>query len=153
MKKTILSAGIIFLAVGFTDCNSQNNADPQTQKSIGMKQKIESITVGIAVKNVTEATKWYKSLLGDVEIMEPAPGTIELKLTENAWLQLDDTGYLSVGGGSSIVRLETKDIDAAHELVKKLTSDVQDIVSVEGVVKYFDFKDPAGNRLSFVQLL
>lgn len=118
-----------------------------------MKQKIESITIGIAVKNVTEATGWYKSLLGDVEIMEPAPGTIELKLTDNTWLQLDDTGYLEVGGGSTIVRFETKDIDAAHELVKKLTSDIEDIILVEGVVKYFDFNDPAGNRLSYVQLL
>lgn len=118
-----------------------------------MNQKIESITIGIAVKNVSEAARWYKSLLGDVEIMEPAPGTIELKLTDNTWLQFDDTGYLEIGGGSSIVRLETKDIDAAHELVKKLTSDVEEIVSVEGVVKYFDFKDPSGNRLSYVQLL
>lgn len=84
--------------------------------------------------------------------MEPDPGTIELKLTDNVWLQLDDTGYLKTGGGS-IVRFETKDIDAVHGLVKKLTSDVGDIETVEGVVKYFDFKDPAGNRLSYVQLL
>lgn len=117
-----------------------------------MKQKIESVTIGIAVKNVKEATEWYQTLFGDVETMEPDPGTIELKLTDNVWLQLDDTGYLKVGGGS-IVRFETKDIDAVHRLVKELTSDVNDIETVEGVVKYFDFKDPAGNRLSYVQLL
>jgi predicted enzyme related to lactoylglutathione lyase len=117
-----------------------------------MKQKIESITIGIAVKDVKEATRWYKTLLGDVETMEPAPGTIELQLSENAWLQLDDTGYLEVGGGSSIVRLETKDIDAAHKVVKELTSDVDDIETVEGVIRYFDFKDSAGNRLSYYQL-
>ncbi len=117
-----------------------------------MKQRIENITIGIAVKDVKESTGWYKSLLGDVETMEPAPGTIELKLTDNAWLQLDDTGYLEVGGGSSIVRFETKDIDAAHRVVKNLTSDVDDVQIVEGVVKYFDFKDPAGNRLSYVEL-
>ena len=118
-----------------------------------MKRKIESVTIGIAVKNVTEATQWYKSLLGDVEIIEPEPGTIELRLTDNTWLQLDDSGYLEVGGGSSIIRMETDDIDKAHELARKLTVDVEDIVTVEGVVKYFDFKDIAGNRLSFVQLL
>jgi len=49
--------------------------------------------------------------------------------------------------------LETNDIDGAHKLVKKLTVDVEDIVMFEGVVKYFDFKDIAGNRLSYVQLL
>lgn len=137
----------------FTACTNQNNPSSQTQKTMNMKQKIESITIGIAVKNVTEATKWYKSLLGDVDIMEPVPGIIELKLTDDTWLQFDDTGYLEVGGGSSIVRFETKDIDAAHKRVKKLTSNVEDIILVEGVVKYFDFKDPSGNRLSYVQLL
>lgn len=152
MKKTILSAAIILL-VDFTACTNQNSSNSQTQKTIGMKQKIESVTIGIAVKNDTEAAKWYKSLLGDVEIMKPTPGIIELKLTDNTWLQLDDTGDLEVGRGSSIVRLETKDIDAAHERVKKLTSDVEDIVSVKGVVKFFGFKDPAGNRLSYYQLL
>lgn len=118
-----------------------------------MKPKIESITIGIAAKDVNEATKWYKALLGDIETMEPAPGTIELKLANNVWLQLDDTGYLKVGGGSAIIRFQTDDIDAANALVKNLTADVDDMVTVEGVVKYFDFKDPAGNRLSYVQLL
>jgi len=116
-----------------------------------MKQNIENITIGIAVKNVKEATRWYKTLLGDVETMEPAPGTMELQLTENTWLQLDDTGYLEVGG--SIIRLETKDIDAMHKIVKKLMPDVGDIELVEGVIRYFDFKDPAGNRLSYYQLI
>lgn len=118
-----------------------------------MSKKIEGITIGIAVKDVKEATKWYKELLGDLETMEPAPGTIELKLTGNTWLQLDDTGYLKIGGGSSIIRFETKDIDAAHKLAKKIASDVNDIETVEGVLKLFDFKDPEGNRLSYIQLL
>jgi len=118
-----------------------------------MKQKVESITIGIAVKDVKEAAHWYRALLGDVETMEPAPGTIELQLTENVWLQLDDTGYLDVGGGSSIVRLETKDINAAHQAAKNLSSEADDIETVEGAIRYFDFKDPAGNRLSYYQLI
>lgn len=118
-----------------------------------MSKKIKGVTIGIAVKDVKRATKWYKSLLGNVEAMEPNPGTIELKLTDDTWLQLDDTGYLKLGGGSTIIRFETKDIDAAHKAVKELTSDIEDIVVVEGVVKFFDFKDPSGNRLSYVQIL
>ena len=116
-----------------------------------MTQAVQSITIGIAVEDVNEAESWYKTLLGDVETIEPAPGTIELKLNENAWLQLDDTGYLKVGG--SIIRLETQDIDAIHKKVKALKLNVGDIEFVEGVVRYFDFEDPAGNRLSYYQLL
>lgn len=115
-----------------------------------MIQNIESITIGIAVEDVNEAVGWYKTLLGEVETIEPAPGTIELQLTENIWLQLDDTGYLKVGGG--IIRLETNDINSIHKKVKTLVSNVGEIVSVEGVIQYFDFQDPAGNKLSYYQV-
>lgn len=116
------------------------------------KQKIEGVTIGIAVKDVKTATDWYKTLLGDVEVIEPAPGTVELQLTKDTWIQLDDTGYLEISGKSSIIRLGTDNIDTAHETVKGLVADVGDIEVVEGVIKYFDFKDPAGNRLSYYQL-
>ena len=116
-----------------------------------MTQAVQSITIGIAVEDVNEAESWYKTLLGDVATMEPAPGTIELQLSENVWLQLDDTGYLKVGG--SIIRLETQAIDSIHAKVKALKPDVGNIELVEGVVRYFDFEDPAGNRLSYYQIL
>lgn len=123
-----------------------------------MSKKITSVTVGIAVKNVKEATKWYKSLLGDVEMMEPDPGTVELKVTDSVWIQLDGSGgeYLKLvksGHESSIIRFQVENIKDAHELAKKLGSDVQDITTVEGVVSFFDFKDRDGNLLSFVQVL
>jgi lactoylglutathione lyase len=118
-----------------------------------MKQEIVGITIGIGVQDVAQATEWYRCLLGDVETMEPAPGTIELKLTDDSWLQLDDTGYLAPGGESSIIRLETKDIESAHKRAKELGTNAGDIEAVEGVVKYFDFKDPTGNRLSYVELM
>lgn len=116
-----------------------------------MTQAVQSITIGIAVEDVTEAVRWYKTLLGDVETIEPVPGLIELQLSQNAWLQLDDTGDLKAGG--AIIRLETQDIDAIHRKVKALKPDAGDIELAEGVVRYFDFEDPAGNRLSYYQLL
>lgn len=118
-----------------------------------MKQRIKGITIGIGVKNAREALNWYKQLLGDVEIMEPVPELFELKLSDTIWLQLDDTGYLELGGSSSIIRFETDNIENAYDLTQKIASDVEEINLVEGVVKYFDFKDPSGNRLSFVQVI
>ena len=115
-----------------------------------MTQAVQSITIGITVKDVNEASKWYKTLLGDVATIEPAPGILELQLSENAWLQLDDTRDLKIGG--AIIRLETCDIDAIHTKVKALNPDVGDIELVEGVVRYFDFEDLAGNGLSYYQV-
>ncbi|NDJ51580.1 MAG: VOC family protein [Chloroflexi bacterium] len=116
-----------------------------------MAQEIQSVTIGIAVSDANEAAQWYKTLLGDVETIEPAPGTVELQLTETTWLQLDDTGDLKVGG--SIIRLETQDIDAIHKKLKSLQPDVGEIELVEGVIRYFDFQDSTGNRLSYYQLI
>jgi catechol 2,3-dioxygenase-like lactoylglutathione lyase family enzyme len=118
-----------------------------------MKEAAKGISIGIGVKNAQEALSWYKKLLGDVEVMEPVPGLFELKLTDTTWLQLDDTGYLEVGGGSAIIRFETDSIENAHDLTQNLTTNIEEITVVEGVVKYFDFKDPSGNRLSFVQVI
>jgi len=118
-----------------------------------MVQAIKGISIGIGVKNAQKALSWYKDLLGDIEVMEPVPGLFELKLTETTWLQLDDTSYFEVGGGSVIIRIETESIESAHDQTQKLIKDVEEITVVDGVVKYFDFKDPSGNRLSFVQVL
>lgn len=116
-----------------------------------MKQEIKSVTIGIAVNEAKEASLWFKSLLGDVETMEPAPGTIELKVTDNAWLQLDDTGYIKPGG--SIVRFETTEIEIVHASAKRIAKKTTDIETVEGVVKYFDFEDLSGNQLSYYQIV
>lgn len=118
-----------------------------------MLKGIEGITIAISVKNEKEALDWHKTLLVEVEIMEPVPGLFELQLTTTTWLQFDDTGYLEVGGGSTIIRFETKDIEKAYEQAQRLASDIGKIIIVEDIVKYFDFKDPPGNRLSFVQVL
>ena len=118
-----------------------------------MGKRITSVTVGFAVKDVKEATKWYKKLFGDVEVIEPAPGTIELQVTEDAWIQLDDTGYLELGKSQgSIVRFGTEDLKAIYELAKEIGEEVSDITVVEGVVSLFDFKDPWGNKLSYYQM-
>jgi catechol-2,3-dioxygenase len=69
-----------------------------------MAQAIQSITIGISVTDVNKATQWYKTLLGDVETMEPAPGTVELQLADNVWLQLDDTGDIKVGERLFVLR-------------------------------------------------
>lgn len=118
-----------------------------------MKHLVKGISIAVGVKNAQESLIWYKELLGDVEVVEPVPDLFEIRLSDNTWLQLDDTGYIQVGGESTIIRFETENIEDVHTQVLKLSSDVEEIIEVEGVVKYFDFKDPSGNRLSFVQVL
>lgn len=107
-----------------------------------MGREIKSITIGLAVDEVQEVARWHQTLLGEVEMIEPSPGAIELKLCNNVWLQLDDTGYLEVGGKSSVLRLETDNIESTYKTVKDLAGEVDEIEEVEGGLKYLDFKDP-----------
>lgn len=111
----------------------------------------KSITVGIPVTNVNSAVEWYRRLLGGVEELNPAPGVWEFQLTSSAWLQIFE-GYPSPSG-LTVVRIETDNVGASHELASSLGVEVGDIEIVPNAVEYFDFRDPFGNQLSFYKVL
>lgn len=114
---------------------------------------IETITITIGVKNAQKAAEWYQSLLGDVEQFDPGIGAIELKVTDSTWLQLDESGDAQAHSDGMTVRFSTHDISAAHQAASRLSQEVDPIETIEGVASFFDFKDPDGNRLSYVQIL
>lgn len=114
---------------------------------------IETITITIGVKNAQKAAEWYQSLLGEVEQFDPGIGAIELKVTDSTWLQLDESGDTKAYGNGMTVRFSTDDITTAHQTATRLSREVSPIETVEGVASFFDFKDPDGNRLSYVQIL
>jgi len=53
----------------------------------------------------------------------------------------------------SVVRFESYDIEASRMLASSLSINVDQIETVPGAVRYFDFRDPFGNRLSFYEML
>lgn len=117
-----------------------------------MSRDIKAVVIGLGVDDVQAAAEWYRSLLGDVEVIEAAPGIVEVAVSDDVWIQLDDTGYLEAGGNSSIVRFETDDINAAYLMTEGLVDEIEGIEEFDGMISYFDFKDPYGNRLSYYQL-
>jgi catechol 2,3-dioxygenase-like lactoylglutathione lyase family enzyme len=152
MNANVLEPTDSVLQLGKGQCNLS------TVKLVGrcwreQMNSIETVTIGLGVKSTSAAVAWYQKLLGNVEVLEPAPGTVELRLNAKTWLQLDDTGYLAVGGGSTIVRFSTDDVERSHQFVKTIAFKVSDIETVDGVIRYFDFEDPSGNRLSYYQLM
>lgn len=114
------------------------------------KEKFKSITIGIPVKNPEASLKWYKNLLGDVMIIEPVNGIIELQLNEGTWLQLIQSE--SRGKSGTILRLEIEDVNAAKSKLDELNIEAKPMQVVEGVISFIDFEDLDGNKLSFYEL-
>jgi lactoylglutathione lyase len=113
--------------------------------------QIKSFTIGLPVTDLNTAIEWYQRLLGDLERINPAPGVWEFQIVPSGWLQL----FEGEAGGPNltIVRFESEDIEASRKLALSLGTDVTEIETVPDAVKYFEFRDPFGNRLSFYELL
>lgn len=116
--------------------------------------QVKSVTVGLPVADLGQAVEWYRRLLGTVKEIQPAPGVWEFQITPTTWLQLfDGEPVRSSEGKTAIVRFESDHIEASWELVAGLSTEVGEIETVPGVVRYFEFCDPFGNRLSYYQIL
>lgn len=111
--------------------------------------KILSAIVALPVKDLLKSKLWYRQLFEYPPIIEPAPGIAELNLGP-VWLQLYQAQGIS---GDTALRLEIKDLDKQNKRLRDEGLQVEDITVVPGLIRYFDFKDPDGNGLSFYQLL
>ena len=113
--------------------------------------KIKSFTVGLPVTDLNSAVEWYRRLLGEVEEINPAPGVWEFRIIFSGWLQLFESEIN--GSNPTVVRFESDDIEASRMLAVSLGTDVGEIETVPEAIRYFEFRDPFGNQLSFYELL
>ena len=113
--------------------------------------KIKSFTVGLPVTELKRAVEWYRQLLGEVEEVNPAPGVWEFQIVPSGWLQLFKSELNNPN--PAVVRFESSDIEASRMQALTIRTDVGEIKTVPEAVRYFEFRDPFGNRLSFYELL
>ena len=113
--------------------------------------QVKTLTVGLPVTDLNGAVEWYRRLLGKVEEIHPAPGVWEFQITSSGWLQLfkSEINHPNL----AVVRFESDDIEASRTLALRLGTDVGQIETVPEAIKYFEFRDPFGNQLSFYELL
>ena len=116
-----------------------------------MDRPIQSVTVGIPVPDLSEATEWYRDLLGDRKEISPVPGVREFEVFSGCWLQLFESERPEHSEG--IFRIGVSDIERRHKQVVDLEAELSPIETVPGAVRYFNFRDPYGNRLGFYQVL
>jgi catechol 2,3-dioxygenase-like lactoylglutathione lyase family enzyme len=100
-----------------------------------------------------EARAFYCTELGLREIPKPAA----LLARGGFWLELGDT-QIHVGSEDGVDRRRTKahlgfevdDLGAARRLIERLQVEVDDGEPIPGLTR-FEFRDPFGNRVEFVQ--
>jgi catechol 2,3-dioxygenase-like lactoylglutathione lyase family enzyme len=107
------------------------------------------VTVGIPVRDLDRATAWYRSAfqLGDPDL-QPVEGLVEFDLGP-FWLQLAHRPQ-DAGGRGITVNLSVADAGAERQRLADLGHDVSDLERYEGVVEFFELRDPDGNTIGFV---
>ena len=113
--------------------------------------KVKTFTVGLSVTDLNSAVEWYRRMLGEVEELNPAPGVWEFQIVPSGWLQLFESEINKPN--QSVVRFESHDIEASRMLASSLSLNVEQIETVPEAIRYSEFRDPFGNRLSVYELL
>lgn len=108
-----------------------------------------SITVGLPVKNLSEAQAWYSTFLGGKKTIQPVSNVFEFEVIQGCWLQLIEDPALKVGDSS--VRFGVSDITAERSRLQSAGIQVGEIQEIPGVIFLLRLNDPFGNRLSLYQ--
>ncbi|MEI5990065.1 hypothetical protein A5881_001558 [Enterococcus termitis] len=114
-----------------------------------MSLNVKSVTVGLPVSNLEKSALWYEKLLMSDEKITPVEGVIEYPVG-SIWIQLfEEKMNVSENG----LRLGVEDLDKEFERLKSLGVIVDEVIEdVPGILRYVDFSDPDGNKLSFYWL-
>lgn len=108
---------------------------------------LKNVLAFIAVRDIDDAIRWYKMLLGREPDMQPMPGLAEWKFEAGGWLQVNENKLLA--GRSSITLVET-DIEHRAKTLRKSGIEPKSVTMGE-LVSLVIITDPDGNRVVFAQ--
>ncbi|OTN89083.1 hypothetical protein A5819_001575 [Enterococcus sp. 7E2_DIV0204] len=114
-----------------------------------MSLNVKSVTVGLPVSNLEAAASWYEKLFMSDEKITPVEGIIEYQIG-SVWIQLFEE---KMNVSENVLRLEVEDLDTEFKRLKTLGVIVDEVIAdVADILRYVDFSDPDGNKLSFYWL-
>jgi len=114
-------------------------------------QTFNEATVAVPVSSLENAKEWYGKFLGEgAEMIEPAPGVLEIKATPNMWLQLYETEQMPETG--AVLRFLVDDMAESQSAYAAKGIDTGEAIEVPAIVTYSEFTDPFGNQLGLYDL-
>ncbi|EAD8958148.1 VOC family protein [Listeria monocytogenes] len=107
-----------------------------------MTLNAKSITIGLPVSDLEKSVSWYEKLT-------PVEGVVEYQIG-SVWIQLFEE---KINVSENVLRIGVEDLDVEFERLKTLEVITEEVIEdVPGIIRYFDFSDPDGNKLSFYWL-
>ena len=100
-----------------------------------------------AVRDIDEAIRWYRMLLGREPDKRPMDGLAEWKFEAGGWLQVNENKPLA--GRSSITLVET-DMTARMDMLTKAGIKPKSFINGDAVSVVI-ISDPDGNQIVFAQ--
>lgn len=110
---------------------------------------LTSVTIGVPVRSIQEASRWYERCLELQGHINPAPDIREYELLPGCWLQLAET---EPARSEHCMLLGVSDLEGERERLMRLGVEVGEIQRVEGVIAFVDFKDPDCNNLGLYRV-
>ncbi|EAG7323981.1 TPA: VOC family protein, partial [Listeria monocytogenes] len=109
----------------------------------------KSITIGLPVSDLEKSASWYEKLLMSDEKLVPVEGVIEYQIG-SVWIQLFEE---KINASKNVLCLEAENLEVEFERLKTLGIITNEVIEeLSGILRYFDFTDPDGNKLSFYWL-
>ncbi|EAD8644304.1 VOC family protein [Listeria monocytogenes] len=114
-----------------------------------MTLNAKSITIGLPVSDLEKSAIWYEKLLMSDEKLVPVEGVIEYQIG-SVWIQLFEE---KINASKNVLCLEAENLEVEFERLKTLGIITNEVIEeLSGILRYFDFTDPDGNKLSFYWL-
>ena len=111
---------------------------------------IKSVAIGIPVNNLEKSAKQYKDIFEpEKELISTDFQMIEYR-TGPIWIQLFE-GKTEIN--DNVVNFEVENLEKEYNRLKEMTViSNEEIIYIPDVIKYLEFKDPDGNKLTFLEI-
>lgn len=111
---------------------------------------IKSVAIGIPVNNLEKSAKQYKDIFEpEKELISTDFQMIEYR-TGPIWIQLFE-GKTEIN--DNVVNFEVENLEKEYNRLKEMTViSNEEIIDIPDVIKYLEFKDPDGNKLTFLEI-
>lgn len=109
---------------------------------------ITSVVAVLPVKDHAKAVAWYATLLGREADVVPDESVAEWQLAENAWVQV---GADPEQAGGTTVVIGVRDLEAQRGFCVEAGVKLGETVEYPQIIKMAETRDPAGNRIVFVE--
>jgi hypothetical protein len=108
---------------------------------------IKNVLAGVAVRDIENAIRWYKMLLGRGPDTQPMEGLAEWQFDGGGWLQINENKQIS--GRSSVTFVET-DFEDRLKVLEKSGLKPKSVMRGDKVSVVI-ITDPDGNQIVFAQ--